>query len=208
MDANPTSLRPCASKPPLVQCSALAVRDRRCARTLLRFTAVLAATVATAFVGAAGATAAGYYVSPSGNDAAAGTSPTTAWRSVTRVNTAKLAPGDSVLFEGGKSFSGLLQPPASGSVAAPIVFASYGAGSANLISGISLASRNWLTLRDIRVDTGDWRTAGSTRGVATASSGTGVQNLVIENCVFVNVAIGLLIQNRLDRFWTVRRNTI
>jgi hypothetical protein len=175
---------------------------------MLRLAATAAATVIAALAGAAGAGATTYYVSSSGDDAAAGTAATAAWRSVARVNSAGLAPGDAVRFEGGQSFSGLLSPPASGREGAPILLTSYGSGRANLTSGISLASRSWLTLRDLKVDTGAWRTAGSTRGVMTASSGTGVQHLVIEDCAFVNVAMGLLIQNRLDRFWTVRRNTI
>lgn len=164
--------------------------------------------VAAGLAGAANANSATYYVSASGSDAASGTSTTSAWRNVARVNSASLGAGDTVLFEGGQSFSGVLTPPSSGSSGAPVTFGSYGAGQANLRSGISLASRSWLVLRALRVDTGDWRTAGSTRGVMTSSSGSGVQNLVIEDCAFVNVAIGLLIQSRLDSGWTVRRNLI
>lgn len=164
--------------------------------------------VAAALAGAANANSATYYVSASGSDAASGTSTTSAWRNVARVNSASLGAGDTVLFEGGQSFTGILTPPSSGSSGAPVTFGSYGAGQANLRSGISLASRSWLVLRGLRVDTGDWRTAGSTRGLMTSSSGSGVQNLVIEDCAFVNVAIGLLIQSRLDTDWTVRRNLI
>src|SRR5688500_13062406 len=46
-----------------------------------------------------------YYVSPAGNDGAAGTSPQSAFRSVARVNALDLQPGDQVLFEGGKTFA-------------------------------------------------------------------------------------------------------
>lgn len=49
--------------------------------------------------------AATYYVSPSGSDALAGTSPAAAWRSLDRVSAADLNAGDRVLFEGGKTFS-------------------------------------------------------------------------------------------------------
>ena len=47
-----------------------------------------------------------YYVSPSGNDGAAGTSPSTAWKTTNKVNSTTFSAGDSVLFEGGQSFSG------------------------------------------------------------------------------------------------------
>ena len=43
-----------------------------------------------------------YHVSPSGDDAASGTTPATAWRTIGRVNAATFGPGDRVLFEGGR----------------------------------------------------------------------------------------------------------
>src|SRR3954464_7458663 len=49
--------------------------------------------------------AATYYVSPTGNNASAGTSPTTAWKTIDRVNGKDFAPGDRVLFQGGKTFT-------------------------------------------------------------------------------------------------------
>jgi hypothetical protein len=54
-----------------------------------------------------------YYVSPSGNDNNNGTSPSTAWASLTRVNSPNTAtkaytPGDVVLFQGGQVFKGCL----------------------------------------------------------------------------------------------------
>ncbi|MHC4158402.1 MAG: right-handed parallel beta-helix repeat-containing protein, partial [Planctomycetota bacterium] len=54
-----------------------------------------------------------YYVSPSGNDGAAGTSPSTAWQTISKVNTVDFDPGDGVLFEGGETFSGGLDFDAS-----------------------------------------------------------------------------------------------
>jgi hypothetical protein len=45
-----------------------------------------------------------YYVSAAGNDAYAGTSPQSAWRSIARVNAVDLNPGDRILFEGGRTF--------------------------------------------------------------------------------------------------------
>src|SRR5207248_10529012 len=90
---------------------------------------VLAAAAAS--LGLAGrAAAATYYVSPSGSDAASGTTPSAAWRTVAKLDAAALAPGDTVLFAGGSTFTGLLQPQGSGTSASPIGFGSYGAGSA------------------------------------------------------------------------------
>src|SRR5438046_4989488 len=122
-----------------------------------------AGAVAAALLLPTSAWATTYYVSPSGNDASSGTiaSP---WRTVDKVNGASLVPGDSVLFAGGARFTGLLQPPASGTASAPIVFGSYGGGRANLSGGIQLSSRSWLVFDSLAVDTGAWPTAGSTRG--------------------------------------------
>jgi Right handed beta helix region len=77
-----------------------------------------------------------YYVSPVGSDANSGTSPDQAWRTVGRVNAARLNPGDGVLFEGGQTFSDqVLMPASSGVVGRPIVFGSYGQGQATISQG-------------------------------------------------------------------------
>jgi parallel beta-helix repeat protein len=77
-----------------------------------------------------------YYVSPSGSDSNPGTSPAEAWRTVYRVNSAHLNPGDGVLFQGGATFGDqLLMPTASGAAGDPIVYGSYGQGSATISQG-------------------------------------------------------------------------
>src|SRR5690348_9223605 len=50
-----------------------------------------------------------YYVSPSGNDGSSGTSSSSAWKTVAKVNAVSLRAGDQVLFQGGASFSGGLK---------------------------------------------------------------------------------------------------
>ena len=50
-----------------------------------------------------------FYVSAQGNDANAGTTPQSAWQSITRVNSALFQPGDQLLFHGGARFAGTLQ---------------------------------------------------------------------------------------------------
>ena len=78
-----------------------------------------------------------YYVAPTGNDTNNGTSQTTAWRSIARVQQAAnaLQPGDQVLFQRGGSYAGQLTMNVSGSAAAPIVLGAYGTGSLPEISG-------------------------------------------------------------------------
>jgi len=73
-----------------------------------------------------------YYVSPSGNDNAAGTSPSTAWATTNKVNSTTFSPGDSILFEGGETFQGGLVFTSGGTPTSPITLSSYGSGRATI----------------------------------------------------------------------------
>lgn len=87
------------------------------------------------------ASAAPWYVSPNGNDNNSGLSPSAAWKTISKVNKKAFAPGDTIFFEGGGTFSGTLSPSRSGSATAPITYDSYGTGRATISSG----SNNGLT---------------------------------------------------------------
>ncbi len=78
-----------------------------------------------------------YYVSPSGSDAASGTSPGNAWQTIARVNAQDLLPGDRVLFQGGATFAGnlLLDASDSGTPASPVVITSFDVGRATIDAG-------------------------------------------------------------------------
>ncbi len=77
---------------------------------------------------AVAAPAATYYVSPAGSDGADGLATNRPWRTVSRVNGAALTPGDTVLFERGGGWRESLEPGASGTPGAPVVFGAYGEG--------------------------------------------------------------------------------
>lgn len=84
-----------------------------------------------------------FYVARDGQDSSRGTwgDP---WRTVARVNRARLRPGDRVLFEAGKTFGDAALRPGqgssvSGTAAAPVVFGSYGSGIATLTQGVFLS---------------------------------------------------------------------
>jgi parallel beta-helix repeat protein len=76
-----------------------------------------------------------YYLSASGDDGRPGTSPETAWRSLSRASATSLRPGDRLLLARGSSFPGRLDLKASGTEAAPIVVTAYGDGPAPQITG-------------------------------------------------------------------------
>ncbi len=98
-----------------------------------------------------------YYVAPTGSDSAAGTEQAP-WRTVARVNSAALAPGDVVRFAGGGVWHAMLAPAASGTAAAPITFGTYGSGRAVLdgagasgFAGIAVNGRSWLAFEHLDV---------------------------------------------------------
>jgi len=75
-----------------------------------------------------------YLDSESGDDANSGLAPDEAWRSLERVNSANLMPGDTVRFKRGGLWRGTLRP-ASGDEEASVTYTSYGEGPKPLLLG-------------------------------------------------------------------------
>ncbi|HYF01559.1 MAG TPA: hypothetical protein VEJ18_21735, partial [Planctomycetota bacterium] len=80
-----------------------------------------------------------YVDAVTGNDAAAGTSPAAAWKSVAAVQAAqaRLKPGDRVLFRRGQRFPGPLKLTRSGEDAKPVTYAAFGEGAAPELTGFA-----------------------------------------------------------------------
>jgi hypothetical protein len=83
-------------------------------------------------------TADSYYVSQAGDDSNGGTTDKTAWRTLEKVNTAKLKAGDQMYFHRGDVFRGQLEIRGSGKPGEPIVIAAYGVGAKPILSGAVL----------------------------------------------------------------------
>jgi hypothetical protein len=99
------------------------------------------------FVPAEDAKAAGntYYVDNcvvTGNNSNNGTSPSTPWLTISKVNSWSFNPGDSILFQGGCTWRETLYVPSSGSAGNPITVGSYGTGQAT-INGSDILSSGW-----------------------------------------------------------------
>lgn len=85
--------------------------------------------------------AATYYISNSGNDSKAGTTPETAWKTISQVNKTKFAPGDQILFNRGDMWRGeTLELKWSGLKGNPIVFGAYGIGVKPIFNGAEIIS--------------------------------------------------------------------
>lgn len=77
-----------------------------------------------------------YYVSPSGNDFATGTSTALPWATVAKVNAADLRSGDEVYFKRGGVWREMLVPQVSG-----LTYGAYATGSTPIISGANKVSQ-------------------------------------------------------------------
>ena len=111
----------------------------RTTETMLRYAGWF--FLATAFSSAA--SAADYYVSPSGNDANNGTSVSSAWRTIAKAN-GVLRAGDTLHMRGGEYVDDPIVPSASGRSGSPIVYTAYQNERPVLTSNrvLGLAERN------------------------------------------------------------------
>jgi hypothetical protein len=142
-----------------------------------------------------------YYVSSSGDDANPGTSPSRSWASIAKVNATAFAAGDTVLFQGGATFSGGLDfgPEDKGTAASPIVVGSFGTGRATISSGglhgLYAYNTAGFEVRNL-VFMGPGRTSSSTSGVSFYMDrlNTRLPHIVIDSVeVFGYRDIGILI---------------
>ena len=86
-----------------------------------------------------------YYVdSVAGDDAAAGTLPGTAWKSLTKINQTVFQPGDTLLLKSGSAWIGQLWPKGSGRDGSPITLGRYGDGPKPAIEGAGRAEDTFL----------------------------------------------------------------
>lgn len=96
-----------------------------------------------------------YYVdSSAGSDGNDGRAPEKAWRSLDKVNAARLKAGDSVLFRRGGTWTGQVVLRSSGESGRPITIAAYGTGERPTLSGghfgIDGNGQSHIVIRDLQ----------------------------------------------------------
>lgn len=148
------------------------------------------------FAWQAPATAAVYYVdSASGNDSNSGLATNAALRSVAKVNSLPLGPGDSVLFRRGQSFSGTLDVQRSGASGRPITIGAWDTGSDPVLFEIVLRG-DYIVVENLLVD--------HQKSASDAIRIRGSRNSIIRNVevrngtrdgIDIDGADGLLIEN-------------
>ncbi len=140
-----------------------------------------------------------FYVSSGGNDGAPG-SQGQPWKTVGKVNSAALRPGDAILFEGGATFGDAqLAPRVSGSSAARIWYASYGTGRAAITKGVRFGGVSWVTLDGLQIQ-------GSPDAIG--SGGSGNAKIEILNNLISTPGIGINSWPTADADWLIAGNTI
>ncbi|MEP6927812.1 MAG: PKD domain-containing protein, partial [Ginsengibacter sp.] len=88
-----------------------------------------------------------YYFSASGNDGNSGTSSSSPWQTLGKLNSvfSSLSPGDNVLLNRGDVFYGSITISRSGSSGSPITIGAYGSGANPIISGFTSVN-SWANL--------------------------------------------------------------
>jgi len=139
-----------------------------------------------------------YVDSAAGNDTADGTTPATAWKSLTPVNATTFHPGDHICFKTGSTFTGQLHPLGSGTATASIVIDQYGTGAKprfNAANGVLdtflLLNQSYWEVNDLEI-TNNQSTPGDYRAVAVRGRDAGVlHHIAIRNC-FVHDVTGIV----------------
>ena len=130
-----------------------------------------------------------WFVRCDGDDSASGVNRKAAWRSIERVNRARLQPGDRVLFQAGQTFTGnlLLTAEDAGTASAPVVVGALGDGPAILFAGgrtgITVENAGGITIENLVV-VGAGITNNSGFGILcdnTLTNATMLEHLSIKN---------------------------
>lgn len=139
--------------------------------------------------------AASYYVdSVAGSDSNAGTSSSTPWQSLTKVNARTYVAGDHVYFKAGGSWTGQLLLPGSGASGNPIVVDMYGSGSKPKINAngtklntVYFANQSYWEINNLDVsNTGSGYA--DRRGISlNVNNGSTINHVYIRNCTVHDV---------------------
>jgi hypothetical protein len=101
-----------------------------------------------------------YYVdSVYGSDTSSGTSSSTPWKTLAKVNSTTFSHGDSILFRAGETWAGQLHPLGNGWAGSPITISSYSTGAMPIIDGgllsgggaVYLSNQSYWTITGLEV---------------------------------------------------------
>lgn len=156
-----------------------------------------------------------YFVdSQKGSDSNSGFTKNRAWKTLSRVSSATLVPGDHIYFKKGNTFRGHLVINGSGTQESPIVITSYGTGNQPIISGevgaekggdyqeaIYVNNKSYITFDDLeiqneRLHSRDGVADEDAYGIHIHNSGADVmKGFTFKNMTFKNVYSIFYIEN-------------
>ncbi|MGL4595328.1 MAG: hypothetical protein ACRCUY_11415 [Thermoguttaceae bacterium] len=143
--------------------------------------------------------AATFYIdSQNGDDSASGQSPSSAWKTLEKVNQTTFQPGDKLLLKSGCSWSGRLQPLGSGNKEASITLSKYGGEARPIIHGcglkggtVSLKDQQYWIISDLEI-TNKGTDERRKQGIRIENNCAGeLSGIVVRNC-FVHDVEGIL----------------
>ncbi len=133
-----------------------------------------------------------YYVdATNGSDANNGRAPQTPWKTIHKVNTSIFVPGDSILFNRGKTWRETLIPPSDGSSGNNITFGAYGTGDLPKIDGSTRkycveGKKDYITITDLHFASptqfGVAHTNWNSSGTELSTPGWLIKNSRFTNC--------------------------
>ena len=131
-----------------------------------------------------------YYIDArGGNDSASGLEPSSAWKTLEKVNETTFQPGDRILFKAGETWEGQLWPKGSGSEGKPIVIDRYGEGADPYIKGnvkagaaVYLYNQEYWEINHLEItNTSDVK--GDRQGICFENKDAGtLRHIYIKNC--------------------------
>lgn len=99
-----------------------------------------------------------YYMDATlGNDMNDGTSISTSWQTLNKLNTSSFSPGDQIKFKAGDTFTGRLVISSSGAPGNPIIYDSYGSGELPILDGqgaintVFAENKEYLEFKNIKI---------------------------------------------------------
>ncbi|XID93959.1 discoidin domain-containing protein [Paenibacillaceae bacterium WGS1546] len=154
---------------------------------------------------ASGAT---YYVAPEGDDGNNGTSPSTPWKTLDKVNTVgNFNNGDRILFKRGGVWTGQLHPKGSGTAAAPNIIDAYGTGNLPVINGagvsngaVRLYNQQYWEINNLEV-TNTGSAPGKRIGVSIEARNAGQLNHIYVSGLYVHDVDGWVTSGTEDPHW-------
>jgi parallel beta-helix repeat protein len=156
----------------------------------LRFAAVLVVTILFSSL----SWAATYYVDVvNGRDSNSGTSVSSPWKTIAKVNSFTFRAGDNIYFKRGLTWKEQLTVKQSGTSSAPITFGAYGTGnrpvidgSLSRIHGVYMNGRAYVIIRDLKIQ--------NTKHGAVRIDGS--RYITVRDCeMYVNGRAGVFIQS-------------